>query len=44
MKKKEKEADANHAALGEKIASLERQLKQEKLRSEVFDKLIDVAE
>jgi len=44
MKKKEKEADANHAALVEKIASLERQLKQEKLRSEVFDKLIDVAE
>ncbi len=44
MKKKEKEADANHAALLEKIASLERQQKHEELRSEVLDKLIDVAE
>ena len=44
MKKKEKEADANQAALLEKIASLERQLKHEELRSVVLDKLIDVAE
>jgi len=44
MKKKEKEADANHAALVEKIAWLERQLKQEELGREVLDKLIDVAE
>lgn len=44
MKKKEKQADANQAALLEKIASLERQLKHEELRSEVLDKLIDVAE
>jgi transposase len=44
MKRKEKEADANQAALLEKIASLERQLKHEELRSVVLDKLIDVAE
>ncbi len=44
MKRKQKEADANQAALLEKIASLERQLKHEELRSEVLDKLIDVAE
>ena len=44
MKRKEKQADANQAALLEKIASLERQLKDEELRSVVLDKLIDVAE
>ena len=44
MKKQQKEADANHAALLEKIASLERQLQHEELRSLVLDKLIDVAE
>ena len=44
MKKKQKEADANQAALLEKIASLERQLKHEELRSVMLDKLIDVAE
>jgi transposase len=44
MKRKQKEADANQSALLEKIASLERQLKHEELRSVVLDKLIDVAE
>jgi len=44
MKRKEKEADANQAALLEKIASLERQLKHEELRTVMLDKLIDVAE
>jgi transposase len=44
MKRKQKEADANQAALLEKIASLERQLKHEELRSEVLDQLINVAE
>ena len=44
MKRKQKEADANGAALLEKITSLERQLKHEELRSVVLDKLIDVAE
>jgi transposase-like protein len=44
MKRKQKEADANHAALLDKIASLEKQLKHQELRAEVLDKLIDVAE
>ena len=44
MKRKQKEADANQAALLEKIALLERRLKDEGLRSIVLDKLIDVAE
>ena len=44
MKRKQKQADANQAALLEKIASLERQLKHEELRTVVLDKLIDVAE
>ena len=44
MKRKEKEADANQAALLEKIASLEKQLQHEELRAVVLDKLIDVAE
>jgi transposase-like protein len=44
MKRKQKEADANQAALLDKIASLEKQLKHQELRAEVLDKLIDVAE
>jgi transposase len=44
MKRKQKEADANQAALLEKIALLERQLQHEELRGVVLDKLIDVAE
>lgn len=44
MKRKQKEAEANNAGLLEKIASLERQLQYEELRSVVLDKLIDVAE
>jgi transposase len=44
MNRKQKQADANGAALLQKIASLERQLQHEELRSVVLDKLIDVAE
>ncbi len=44
MERKQKQSTANEAALLEKIASLERQLKHEELRSVVLDKLIDVAE
>lgn len=44
MKRKEKQADAKQAALLEKIALLEGQLKDEELRNVVLDKLIDVAE
>jgi hypothetical protein len=44
MKRKQKEADANNAALLDKIASLEKQLKHQELRAEVLDTLIDVAE
>jgi transposase len=44
MTRKQKQADANQAALLQKIASLERQLQHEELRSVVLDTLIDVAE
>ena len=44
MQRKQKETHANEAALLDKIASLERQLKHQELRAEVLDKLIDVAE
>jgi transposase len=44
MKRKQKQADADQAALLEKIALLERRLKDEELRTIVLDKLIDVAE
>lgn len=44
MKRKQKQADADQAALLEKIASLEKQLKEQELRAEVLDTLIDVAE
>ena len=44
MKRKQKEADANHGALLDKIASLEKQLKHQELRAEVLDTLIDVTE
>jgi transposase-like protein len=44
MKRKQKQADANQAALLEKIASLEKQLRHQELRAEVLDTLIDVAE
>jgi len=43
MKRKQKKADANQAALLEKIALLERQLKHENC-AVPLDKLIDVAE
>lgn len=44
MKRKQKEADAHEAALLDKIASLQKQLKHQELCAEVLDKLIDVAE
>jgi transposase len=44
MALKEKQSTATEAALLEKIASLERQLKHEELRSVVLDTLIEVAE
>lgn len=45
-KKKDKEAgiSANEAALLQKIAMLEKQLKHQELRAEVLDTLINVAE
>jgi hypothetical protein len=44
MKNKKSEVSDNEAALLEKIASLERQLKHQELKAEVLDTLINVAE
>jgi hypothetical protein len=44
MQRKQKKADGDRAALLDKIASLEKQLKHQELRAEVLDTLIDVAE